>query len=114
MAWMYRVSRPSCVDRVERLQVTAFANTVTMPTSSPSLVEDDARQIIRRGTKEYVEKAFVVCRSVYEAPPVTEGRGHSDGQRRSSFTKTKTLGYRRRTRYVWLRFDCSSEGTTML
>ena len=38
LTWMFRFSEPGFVDRVERqlLQQTAFANTLTMPTISPS------------------------------------------------------------------------------
>src|SRR5688572_18638676 len=55
MLCMFGVSKPRCVDRVEQRQVTAFAYTKTLPPSSPSLVEDDARpasRLVTRSTQE--------------------------------------------------------------
>ena len=47
-----------------RPQLTSFANTMTLPTSNPSLRKDDARPALRRGTRTARKKAFAVCRSV--------------------------------------------------
>lgn len=43
--------RAKLIDRVERRQITVLAHTMTVPPSSPSVVEDDALPANRRGAR---------------------------------------------------------------
>ena len=51
-----------------------------------------------------------MCRSVDEAHPVTEGRGHSNGPRRSSSTEKKHSATGGVYGPLWLRLERTSEG----
>ena len=98
ITWMFRISGPDSVDRVERRQPSAFANTVPMQTNNPSLwKKTSVVRIDPSSTRNSPGRKCVGCHVSEDCRATSDyGRGSFDGSRRPS--STSHVGYRRRTR----------------